>query len=156
MEPSIRAISWEAPEHNHFDKNGDWFMILAIIITALVVAAVLVGNTLFAVLIAVAGVTMAISTAKKPNIISFGVSVRGVRVGDRLYPYTTLKAYHIDEEGGNGPQLLILSKQRFVPLISLPLPVEYIDDVEDIMAGRIAEKYLEEPLLLKILEKFGF
>lgn len=156
MEPSARAITWEAPEHHHQEKGGDWFLALAIIMVALAIAAVLFGDTLFALLIGVAGGALAVSAAKRPSVIPFAITVRGIRIDDRLYPYTTLRAYHIDEEDENGPQLLVLTKKRFMPLLVLPLPAQYIDDVEDILRDKIAEKFLEEPLFMKLLEKFGF
>jgi hypothetical protein len=156
MEPLARAITWEAPENPYIEKGVDWYFAFAIIVAALVIAAILFDNTLFALLIGVAGGALTVSAAKKPSIIPFAVTVRGVRIDDKLYPYTTLKAYHIDEEDENGPQLLVLSKKRFMPLLVIPLPPEYIDDVEDIMLGKIEEKFLEEPLLMKVLEKIGF
>jgi F0F1-type ATP synthase membrane subunit c/vacuolar-type H+-ATPase subunit K len=156
MEPSARAITWEAPEHVHQEKGGDWFLAFAIIMAALAVAAVLFGNTLFALLIGVAGGALAVSAARRPSVIPFAITVRGIRIDDRLFPYDTLRAYHIDEENENGPQLLVLSKKRFMPLLVLPLPSQYIDDVEDIMRDKLAEKFLEEPLFMKLLEKFGF
>jgi hypothetical protein len=156
MEPTARAITWEAPEHHHNEKGGDWYLAFAILTAAFVLAAVLFDNTLFALLLGVAGGALAVSAAKRPSVIPFAVSVRGVRIDDRLYPYSTLKSYHIDEDDSKGPQLLILSKRRFMPLLVLPLPTEYIDDVEDIMKGKIEEQLLEEPLFMKILEKFGF
>ncbi len=156
MEPLARAITWEAPEHHHQEKGGDWFFILAIIIVALAAASILLGNALFALLIGVAGGALAVSAAKKPSVIPYAITVRGVRVDDRLYPYTTLRYYHIDEDDPKGPQLLILSKKRFMPIMVLPLPAQYIDDVEDIMRDKLEEKLLEEPLFMKLLEKFGF
>lgn len=156
MEPLARAITWEAPEHHHQEKGGDWFFILAIIIVALATASIVLGNALFALLIGVAGGALAVSAAKRPSVIPFAITVRGVRVDDRLYPYSTLRCYHIDEDDPNGPQLLILSKKRFMPIMVLPLPAQYIDDVEDIMRDKLEEKFLEEPLFMKLLEKFGF
>ncbi len=156
MEPLARAITWEAPEHHYTEKGGDWFLAFFIITVACAVAAVLFDNVLFALLIGVAGGALGVSAAKRPSVVPFAVTVRGVRIDERLYPYSTLKAYHIDEDDDNGPQLLVLSKRRFMPLLVLPLPTEYIDDVEDIMKGKIEEKFLEEPYLMKLLEKFGF
>jgi hypothetical protein len=34
--------------------------------------------------------------------------------------------------------------------------VEYIDDIESILEGRLPEENLEEPFLMKIFELFGF
>ncbi len=156
MEPAPRAIAWEAPQHNHTDKGGDWFFAFAVVCIALVLAAILLGNTLFALLIAIAGMTLAISASKRPPIIPFAVSVRGVRVGEELYPFTTLASYCIDEDDPRGPQLLVRSLRKFMPLIVIPIPEDHIDDIEDILRARLPEEHLEEPLLVKVLEIFGF
>jgi len=155
MEPA-RAISWEAPEHNHSEKGKDWFLALAIMVISIAVAAYLFDNILLSLLVVVAGGTMALAATKKPSIIPFSVTVRGVRIDDRLYPYSTLHAYHIDEEHPDGPQLLVLSKQKLMPLLILPLPEDYIDDVEDILREKLTEELIEEPLFMILLEKFGF
>lgn len=156
MEPLARAITWEAPEHHHQEKGGDWYLALAIIVISAAVAVALFDNMLFSLLIIVGGISMALVSGKKPSIIPYAVTVRGVRVNDRLYPFSTLRSYHIDEEDVNGPQLLVLSKHKLMPLLILPLPEDYIDDVEDILRDKLPEEFLEEPLLVKILENFGF
>lgn len=99
---------------------------------------------------------MALVTAKRPSIIPFSVSSRGIRVGERIYPYSTLEAYFIDEENPNGPQLLIRSKSLYMPLIIMPIPEEYVHDIEDLLLARLPEEELEEPLANKILEILGF
>ena len=51
MESSPRSVTWEAPEHHHVEKGNDWFFALAIIIVALVIVAILLSDTLSALLI---------------------------------------------------------------------------------------------------------
>ncbi|MCB9810668.1 MAG: hypothetical protein H6779_02465 [Candidatus Nomurabacteria bacterium] len=156
MEPSARAITWEAPEHHHVEKGSDWYFSLIIVIVAVVISALVFSNTLFALLMAVSGVALLVLAARKPSIIPFAVTVRGIRVNDELYPYSSLKSFHIDEEDPNGPQLLVLTDHHFMPLLVIPIPEEYIDDIESILRGRLKEELLEEPLFVKILERFGF
>jgi hypothetical protein len=156
MDQAPRAVSWEAPEHNHIEKGADWFFAFTIIIIAVVLAAIMFGNVLFALLMTVAGLTLAISVAKRPAIIPFAVTVRGIRINEELFPYSELESYYIDEDDARGPQLLLKSRRRLLPLIILPLPPDYVDDVEDILRDRLPEEELEEPLLIKILEIFGF
>lgn len=156
MEPKPRSITWEAPEHHHVEKGNDWFFALAIIVVALVIVAILFDDTLFALLLGLAGGALAVSAAKKPSIIPFAITVRGVRIDDKLYPFSTLVSYHIDEDDYRGPQLLIKSDHKIMPLLVLPIPADHIDEIESILKEKIAEEHLEEPLLIKVLELFGF
>ncbi len=156
MEPEYRAVSWDAPEHHHVEKGNDWYLALGIVVIAAVVTAVLLGNVLFALLLLVAGITTAIAASKPPRVIPFAITVRGVRVGEELFPYSTLKSYHIEEEDYRGPQLLVETNRKMIALLIIPLPADYIDEVEDILKERLPEKFLQEPLSMKILELFGF
>ena len=155
MEPALWSITWEAPQHHHVEKGNDWFFALFIIIIALVVAAVLFDNVLFALLIGLAGGALAVSAAKRPLIIPYAISVRGIKIEDRMYPFSTLDSYYIDEEDPRGPQLLIKSEQRFMPLIVMPIPEDHIDEIEDLLKEKLEEEELVEPFLVKVLELFG-
>ncbi|MCB9810431.1 hypothetical protein H6781_02455 [Candidatus Nomurabacteria bacterium] len=156
MEPSLRSIAWEAPEHHHVEKGNDWFFALIIIVLALVVVAILFNNTLFALLIGLAGGALFVSAAKRPSIIPYAVTLRGIKIDDRIYPFSTLDSYRIDEEDPKGPQLLIKSSKKLMPLMVMPIPVDHVDDIDDILKEKLIEEDLEEPLLVKILELFGF
>lgn len=156
MEQVARSVTWEAPEHHHIEKGGDWFFALLIVTIAIVVASIFFGNFLFAILCGVGGGVLAIAASKRPEIIPYEVSVRGIRVDDALFPFTTLRSWHIDEEHPRGPQLLVLSQKYFMPLIVLPIPEEFVDDIEDIIAERLAEEYIEESFFNKFLEFLGF
>ncbi|MEM9336703.1 MAG: hypothetical protein AAGA35_02515 [Patescibacteria group bacterium] len=156
MEGTPRAITWEAPEHQHIEKNSDWFWALGIVTIAMVLAALFFGNILFAFVLGLAGGVASLQAARKPRIIPFAVTVRGVRVDDQLYPYSSLEAYYIDEDSPTGPILLARSKRTFMPLIILPLPEEYIDDIDDIIKERLEEEHIEEPFFYKLLEFLGF
>jgi hypothetical protein len=156
MEPAVRAISWEAPQHHHVEKGNDWFLALAVIVVALVVAAVLFGNVLLALLFGVAGGVLAMSAAKRPAIVPYAVTVRGIKVEDELFPYANLVSFHIDEEDPRGPQLLVKTNRRSIPLLVLPIPVMHVDDIETLLKYKLPEEVIYEPLSLKILELFGF
>ncbi len=156
MPEQPRGILWEAYEHHHDEKHSDWFWILGIMTLASAVASILLGNTLLGVLILIAGAVIAILATREPKIISYAVTQRGIRIDDRLYPYTTLDSFYIDEDAQFGPQLLIKSEKMFMPLLILPLPEDAQEDIEDIIAGRLPEEHIEEPFAHKLLEFFKF
>lgn len=152
----LASITWEAPEHHHIEKGGEWYAILIIICLAGAAAAFAVGNFVLALLILIFAVTASVTSMRTPRTVTFAVTSRGVRVDDRLYPYATLESYNINEEDINGPQLLLSTEHFFLPLIVIPLPEDDIDDIEDLIAARLPEEDLEEPIFTKILEFFGF
>ncbi len=152
----IKSVNWEALEHGHGVQGADWLWVLGIITISTTVAAILLGNTLFAIVLLMSGVVIGITATREPLEISYAVTQRGLRIDDKLYPYSTLESFYIDEDHHFGPQLLVRSEKMLMPLLVLPLPEEYVDDIEDIIASRLPEEHLEEPLFHKILEFFGF
>lgn len=156
MEEKTRAVMWEAPEHYHIEKASDWYWALGIIALCGAIAAFFFGNFLFAILILVGSGAMALQARRDPRIIPFMVGTRGVRVGDRLFPYSALDAYRIDDEHERGPHLLLKSKRAYMPLIVMPIPDDSVQEIEDLIRGRLPEEDLEEPLAHKLLELVGF
>jgi len=156
MESSLHSITWEAPEHHHVEKGNDWFFALGIIIVSMVFVAILLSNFLFALLITLAGGTLAISASKRPRVIPYAITTRGVRIDEEIHPYSTLKSYYIDEEDYRGPQLLIESDHKIMSLMVMPIPADHVDDIETILKEKLDEEYLEEPFLVKLLEVLGF
>lgn len=156
MNESARAITWEAPEHHHVEKGSDWFWVVGIIAVAGATAAFFFGNFLFAILILVAAVSLSLVALRQPKVIPFSVSTRGIRVDENIYPYAALESFYIDTVNYAEPQLLVKSKKLYMPLIVMPIPEEYMDEIDDILSERLPEEELEEPLVNVLLEFFGF
>lgn len=156
MAENLRAITWEAPEHRHTEKSSDWYWALGIVSVTAAAVSIVLNNVLFGMVILLGASTMVVFSHRQPRIIPHEVSVRGVRVGNTLYPYGSLDAFCIDEESPFGPQVIIRSKHLFTPLIIFPIPEDYIDDIEAIMGPKIPEEHIEEPLGHRLLEFFGF
>ncbi len=156
MEETVTSITWEALEHTHQPKGADWFWVLGIITLAVSVAAIVLGNTLFGILVLVAGVVTGIASRREAKVIAYAITTRGVRIDSVIYPYSTLDSFFIDEQNPSGPQLLLKVERIFMPLLVIPLPPEDIDEIEALIAARLPEERLEEPIAHKFLEFFGF
>lgn len=156
MAEQPRGIMWEAYEHHHSEKKSDWYWILGIITLASAIASILLGNTLLGLLIFVAGSVVALLAARPPKIVSYAVTQRGLRLDDKLYPYTTLESFYIDEDNQLGPQLFVKSEKMFMPLLILPLPEDVVDEIEDIIEQRLPREHIEEPFAHKLLEFVQF
>lgn len=152
-----RSITWEAPAHHHTKKGSDWFWALGIIAFSASAASFFFGNFLLGILIVLAAATLALVANREPDTIAYAVTTRGLRVGDSLYPYSTLEAYYIDDEDEEDvPKLLARSEKMFMHLIVMPLPEDYIEDIESILEEKLPEEHIEEPFATKMLEIFGY
>ncbi len=156
MNEDTRAISWEAPEHRHIEKTSDWYWAVSIVMITASVVSILMGNFLFGVVILLGGSTMILFGHRHPKMMSFEVSARGIRSGSDLYLFPSLESFTIDEENPTGPQLILKSKHYFMPLLIIPLPEEYIDEIDSLLSSKLPEEHLEEPLSHRLLEFFGF
>jgi len=152
----IRAVSWEAPEFYHTEKSADWYFAVGLLVIACIVAALLLGNVLFAFLVFISGVVLALAAAKRPKIIPFAVTIHGVRIGSRLLTMTQLQSFRVDTEDPRGPQLLLLARTKIMPLFVIPIPPDYTDEVQEILQGRLPEEPLQESMSIRLLEYFGF
>jgi hypothetical protein len=150
------TIEWEAPEHYHVEKGSDWYWALGILALAIAVTALLLGNILFAIVVLLGAFLMALVGLRGPRTITFAVTPRGVRIGDDVHPYTTLASFYIEEDDPRGPQLLLRSRRALVPLLVLPLPLEELEAVDNILAERLPEEELEESFAQRLLEFLGF
>lgn len=158
MEPKLRGIEWEALEHHHDPKNGDWFWVLGILTISGAIASVVFENLLLALVILFGGAIVGILANRPPKMVIYSINQRGVKIDNSFYPFTTLEHYFIDHHPMIGQQLLIKSQKMFMPLLILPLPEddEDIEAIESIISERIPEEHLEEPFVNQILEFFGF
>jgi len=156
MAEVVNTVSWEAYEHAHGEKSADWFWVLGIVTLAVTVASIILGNTLFGIVVLLAGFVMSLSAIRPIRIVTYEINTRSIRIDGLNYPYSTLQSFYIDEKNPTNPQLLVLSDKMFMPLLILPLPIEYVDDVEELVAARLPAEFLEEPLISRLLESVGF
>ena len=156
MDEMTRAVRWEAEEHYHTHRSNDWYWALGIMSIAGSVTSILLGNMLFGILILVAALVVTLVSLRPIRTIPYTITQRGIQINDEFYPYSALESFYIDEHTYAEPVLLLRHERLFTPLFIIPIPEEHIADIDDILSSRIPEEHLEEPVLMKILEFFGF
>ncbi len=156
MADNTPYIGWEAPEHRHIEKSADWYWVLGIIATAASVVSIIMGNVLFGVVILLGMATMILVSYKHPRIVPFEITSQGVRVDNDLYLFSSLEAYAIDTSSSDDPQLILRSKHFFMQLLIIPIPEEFIDDIDWMMRTHLPQEHLVEPFSHRLLEFFGF
>lgn len=150
------ALRWSAYEHEHIERGADWYLALGVVTASIAITSILFHDTLFALLIVVAAATIALMSRTPPEIATFELSDRGIRINGELHRYAQILSFWVeDEHEGHRPLLLIDTVKFLSP--NLIIPIEHIDPhlVRAYLKERVAEKHMKEPLAHKILEFLG-
>ncbi|TSC84505.1 MAG: hypothetical protein G01um101417_170 [Parcubacteria group bacterium Gr01-1014_17] len=148
-------LSWNAPEYRHTAKTVEWFFASGIIALALIATSVLLGNILFAVVIAAAAFVFLLYARRAPRIVRASVSERGIEFGETLYEYGALASFWIETRDSE-PRLILKQKKLFSLLTVIPLESVHPNIIRAGLLEFLPEEELHEPLSQKILEYLGF
>lgn len=149
------VLEWSAPEYIHMEKGSDWYWAVGIVALAIIIAAILFNNIIFAIVILLASFTLTIYASRRPDTVNIRLDEKGVQVDDLRYEYKNLDTFGIDAEEHH-PRLLLKSKKLFMPLISIPMGDMDPEVARDYLDEFLHEEDLAEPLLQKVLEYLGF
>lgn len=155
LKTSLPLVRWEALEYDYIPKSNNWFWGMGIITAGVVLASLLLGNTLFAVLVAVAGLTIILYGARRPKKILFSFTARGLQIENRLFPYENLKSFWIHYEPPYKKLLTIGPKKFFMPTISVPLGDINPNIVREHLLKFLKEERHEETLIQTIIRLTG-
>lgn len=121
--PTSAIVEWEGREYDHNPKSADWYWALGIVAVAGSIAAILFGNILFAFLIIIAAVAIALHATKEPPIHTFRLLDTGLMVGEDMHPYEHMHSFTVleDIEAEFPPLLSIKTKSWHSPHLVIPL-----------------------------------
>lgn len=152
---NMTNLSWNTPEYRHTKKTVEWFLASGIIAVALIATSVLLGNILFAVVIAVAAFVFLLHAQRAPRIVRASVSERGIEFGDAFYEYVDLASFWV--EARDGDARLILKHKKLLSLLTV-IHLESVNPniIRAALLEFLTEEELHEPLSQKIMEYLGF
>lgn len=150
----MQPFVWETREYHHTPKTSDWFWALGIVAAACIFIAVLLGNVLFGIFIALAAFALALYAARRPKNIRVEINSKGIRVNDTIFPFAHIHGFALFVDG-RSPSLVLTMDKLLMPHILIPLGDTEPEDVRSLLAPRLKEEHYEEPLSQKIFEAFG-
>lgn len=149
-------IEWRAPEYEFRKKTADWFWVAGIIAIALIFSAIILKNILFAILVLIGAFSSMMYAARKPNIVSFSIGPKGVRISERIYHYDDLKSFWINYNPPQTKELIIESKKTFMPHIAIMLGDTDPVKTRNYLLKFLPEQKIEESLTTTISRLIGF
>lgn len=151
----MKQLAWQAPEYHHTHKTQDWYWTVGIIAGALVVTCAIFGNFLFAIVLAIGTFTLALFASRPPRVVQTEITAKGVKIDRTLFPYTSLESFGFSASP-SGERLFIKSKKLVMPLVSVHIPEELVDDAREALSKKLKEEELSLGFFETLLERLGF
>lgn len=148
-------LSWEAKEFHYQNKTSDWFWALGVLGITSAIASFIFGNVLFGILLLIATFVITLFATKHPQDVLFEISDRGVRIGEKLYPYQNLHSFWVEDEGEQAT-LLLAAKRNLASLIVIPIETVSPYQVRTALADFLEEEEHDLPLADRFFERLGF
>ena len=157
----MEKLAWSALEYEDKERSKDWFWALGTIVVTSSIASIIFGNYFFAVLLFLGGFLLGFFAIKKPDMVSYELNVKGLKIRTQLYPYENIKSFWVQkgshEELTLKPTLFVKTERMFMPMLSIPIENNIAEDIHSIMISKnITEKEMKEHPSLKIMESLGF
>ena len=140
-------LEWEAPEFTEYEKNSNWFGLWLIISVTAVALAVIFGNYLLAIFLALAAISVFLQGLKKPRIIKFTITPRGIGIGNIYIPYEDMESFWILYEPGQTKELLLKTKRVRMPNVVVPIDKENPVRIRQLLVDFVPEKEQKQSLI---------
>ncbi|MFA6392734.1 MAG: hypothetical protein WCW54_01455 [Candidatus Paceibacterota bacterium] len=151
----LEKTEWQAPEYKHKDKSVDFIWTIGVVALVMLGLAIWQSNYVFAVFIFISGSTLILFSIREPDNINFIIETSGLSLGKDKYEWKKIKGFHIKKEGTSAILLIEINKY-FLPVYTIPLPIELVDQVRESLMKVIPNIELEESKSMKFMEKLGF
>jgi hypothetical protein len=156
MDPKEK-IEWHTPEHKLYEHGADWFWVVGIVAFGGAVLAAWFNNILFSGFILLAA-GVSILKARMPRAFVYcEISRVGVRVNDVRYPWSELVSFWvIDTEDHD--RIVLRPRRSLATMIVIPYESHEVpaEDLRNYLLEYLNEEQMEEPPLVKIMERLGF
>lgn len=126
-------LEWRGHQYSFEEKGSDWYWALGILAVAAIIACILFGNLILALVIAAGAGALALEAARPQREHYFAITDRGVVVDQNLYLFTDMLSFNVLEYADESlpPSLSIKTKNFLAPHLLIPIigydPVDIYD-----------------------------
>lgn len=149
-------ITWHVEEYVHREKSPDWYWAVGVIAVSLSATAVLFGNALFAIVIALSFFALMLYAKRKPIVHQIKIDTRGIEEGRTHYPFSSLESFWVEDRYGGTAKIILKSKKKLLPYIIIPIAGVDSELVRDHIRRHVREEEHHEPLAKQVMEYLGF
>lgn len=145
-----KIINWEAQEYIVRKKNPLWFVIMGVVVVALLVGTIILGDWSFAILIVVAVIALVLYVVRPPRKLHYVLDSKGLTEGNKFYPYSDFKSFGILSED-NHYSIVLTPRKRFNPRNNVFFPETQGEEIVDMFGEHLPMEPVELDLLDKLI-----
>lgn len=152
----MALMTWDAYE---FEIDMARSLNMALLGIGLVLAGIIIffaWTYLFGLFLGIAGGLTLGHAFRAPQTVHCGVTSHGVRMGNRIYEFESLKSFWIDYSPPHACHLIVHSKRALMPYLALPLGDADPLRLRDILIRFLREEQHETTLTDAIGKRLGF
>lgn len=152
----ISTVEWSASEYVAHEKSSSWYLgtvFFGAILTALIYF--ITTDIFVTAVVFIAGASMAIYAGRKPDTKQYQLDDKGIKVADKIYPYSNFKSFSIVEEGAID-SIWLKPMKRFSPLVVVYFSPEDEAKIIDVLANFLPHEQRELDFIDQISKKMRF
>jgi hypothetical protein len=156
-EIKIDTIEWLVPEYSHKERSPDWFWAIGIITVISCGVTLWLKSYIFSIFLAISGLCLIMFTLRHPQDVKYIVESKGLTMGKDLYPWKNIKSFNIkNNEDDDYAKLLIETNKHFLPIYTIPLEKEKVNEMKETLKKIIPRSEINESGSMLFAEKLGF
>lgn len=154
-EVTINKIEWVGLEYNHREHSTDWYWSIGLITLIAFGITVWFKNYVFGIFILISGASLALFALRHPPEVTFIIETEGLTMGKDKYEWKNIKGFDV-KKGKDFSKLLIETKKYFLPVYTIPIPNELVDEIKESLNKVTSRLELNESPSMLFMEKLGF
>lgn len=88
-------IKWETAEYPKYSRGKAWYVVALVIGLLLLAYALIITNFLFAIIVLIFGIIVALQGKRGPDTVQVEITETGLAFGDRFMPYQDIDRFAI-------------------------------------------------------------
>lgn len=126
---STEEVNWTASEFIAHHKGALWYVFLAMATLLFAVLAYVISrDRLTVAAIIMVAVCFGFFASRPPRTLQYVINAHGITIGDKIYPYSILRAFSIQHEGALN-SIVLMPLKRFMPVISVYYPPDQEEEI---------------------------
>lgn len=148
--------TWTASEFVEHEKAGSWYAILAVgAIFLSVIMYVITRQILSVIVVVVMTILFGVYASAKPRTLTYSLMPSGLQIGEKRYPFTTIKSFSIIDEEGLPYIQILFQKRLSIPAVVYAAP-DQVNQIADILGQFVPYDQKKRDLADKISSRIRF